>query len=605
MNIETANRLLQYRKKFGLSQEELAEKIGVSRQAVSKWERAEASPDTDNLIILANIYGVTLDDLLTGNPDDIANNKEKENSQQQTENEKAETAENQSEENSDDADFRDKDKTTVSFKNGIHVNDGKDKVDISFKDGIHVDSKDGTKVHIDSNGINVIDNKGEQKAYTAEDGHIHICDDRKINSKTYKFFKKFPYWVLSVIGFVVFGTANICGGWATSWLWFLTIPLYYTTVDAIFKKKLSHFCYPVFVAMVYIFLGMNFSLWHPLWVLFITIPFFYFIAEFFDSKGVDENENLDQDFYDVTEKKHKGRRKGGVIVGIIVTVITLFVILGFTVYLASDDVVYDKTYRLNESNTDNLTVDISSGDVDFYRSTRPYSYIEYHRESRGLFVPDRKGLNIKEELGSTSIEEKSFTVFGIGYRDIDIKVYLTDKIYDSITVDTASGNIESHCDMDIDKLTFDISSGDINFRKNIQCKSTNIDISSGSVRCSDIKSDYVLVDISSGNVSLDGEITKADLEASSGTITVNNKIMPDNVKVDISSGDIVLGLPDSEDGFTLNYDKSSGDITSDFDLYKKATDDIDDDEGTLISGKGKSKITVDISSGDVKINKLK
>lgn len=54
MNIETANRLLQYRKKMNLSQEELAAKIGVSRQAVSKWERAEASPDTDNLILLAD-----------------------------------------------------------------------------------------------------------------------------------------------------------------------------------------------------------------------------------------------------------------------------------------------------------------------------------------------------------------------------------------------------------------------------------------------------------------------------------------------------------------------------------------------------------------------
>ena len=45
---------------------ELAEKLGVSRQAVSKWERSEASPDTDNLIELAHIYGVTLDELLNG-----------------------------------------------------------------------------------------------------------------------------------------------------------------------------------------------------------------------------------------------------------------------------------------------------------------------------------------------------------------------------------------------------------------------------------------------------------------------------------------------------------------------------------------------------------
>ena len=59
MNIEIANRLLQYRKKHNLSQEELASQIGVSRQAVSKWERAEASPDTDNLILLAKDLNIS------------------------------------------------------------------------------------------------------------------------------------------------------------------------------------------------------------------------------------------------------------------------------------------------------------------------------------------------------------------------------------------------------------------------------------------------------------------------------------------------------------------------------------------------------------------
>lgn len=64
MNIEIANRLVNLRKEKGLSQEQLAEKIGVSRQAVSKWERSEASPDTDNLIMLARLYEVSLDKLL-------------------------------------------------------------------------------------------------------------------------------------------------------------------------------------------------------------------------------------------------------------------------------------------------------------------------------------------------------------------------------------------------------------------------------------------------------------------------------------------------------------------------------------------------------------
>ena len=64
MNIEIANRLVELRKEKGFSQEALAEKLGISRQAVSKWERAESSPDTSNLITLAKLYGVSLDELL-------------------------------------------------------------------------------------------------------------------------------------------------------------------------------------------------------------------------------------------------------------------------------------------------------------------------------------------------------------------------------------------------------------------------------------------------------------------------------------------------------------------------------------------------------------
>ena len=56
--------LFRLRKKRGLSQEEFAEHIHISRQAVSKWERGEAYPDTENLIEIAAFYGVTLDELV-------------------------------------------------------------------------------------------------------------------------------------------------------------------------------------------------------------------------------------------------------------------------------------------------------------------------------------------------------------------------------------------------------------------------------------------------------------------------------------------------------------------------------------------------------------
>ena len=71
------SRLAKYRKLKGLSQEELAFKLDVSRQAVSKRERDEASPDTNNLIALAKIYGVSLDDLLYKDPEEVKTSNEK------------------------------------------------------------------------------------------------------------------------------------------------------------------------------------------------------------------------------------------------------------------------------------------------------------------------------------------------------------------------------------------------------------------------------------------------------------------------------------------------------------------------------------------------
>ena len=44
-----------------LSQEQLADKLQVSRQAISKWELGESIPDTENLILLSKFYGVSID----------------------------------------------------------------------------------------------------------------------------------------------------------------------------------------------------------------------------------------------------------------------------------------------------------------------------------------------------------------------------------------------------------------------------------------------------------------------------------------------------------------------------------------------------------------
>jgi len=59
-------RIKYYRKKEGLSQEALAEKLNVSRQAITKWENDNGIPDIDNLIALSRIIGITIDELVMG-----------------------------------------------------------------------------------------------------------------------------------------------------------------------------------------------------------------------------------------------------------------------------------------------------------------------------------------------------------------------------------------------------------------------------------------------------------------------------------------------------------------------------------------------------------
>lgn len=64
--LDLAGRLQQLRKQRGLSQEELAGQLGVSRQAVSKWESAQAQPELEKLLALSDFFQVSCDYLLKG-----------------------------------------------------------------------------------------------------------------------------------------------------------------------------------------------------------------------------------------------------------------------------------------------------------------------------------------------------------------------------------------------------------------------------------------------------------------------------------------------------------------------------------------------------------
>ena len=278
MNIEIANRLVNLRKEMGLSQEQLAEKIGVSRQAVSKWERSEASPDTDNIILLARLYNISLDELLR-TEDDIPQTEE--TTEETTEEPEAsgfeqtetETAEETAEDNTDGY--------YKEAPNG-------DKVHIGLG-GIDVHDHHGSKVHVGFDGIFVNDAQNGDNVQVSKDGVF--VNDKQYTKEELKHWhenhNKFavPIVMLSIIAFLCCGFLYP-NGWNWSWLCFFAIPVLCSLESAIRKKDPSHFAYPVFIAFIFCFLGVFYALWHPAWVAFVTIPLYYIACDMAKGKSV-------------------------------------------------------------------------------------------------------------------------------------------------------------------------------------------------------------------------------------------------------------------------------------------------------------------------------
>ncbi len=274
MNLEIATRLVGLRKANKLSQEALAEKLGISRQAVSKWERAEASPDTDNLIALAKLYHVSLDELLKINEeeerdsaggvdvgtDGIAGGSAASAGMRGAEGEvlPADTRE---------AGESITEQAAGSCREGGQegTGGGEDDVYIGLK-GIHVKSHSGEEVHIDRRGIHVRDMKSDVHI----GGNGVFVNGEKVRSV------EIPLGVLAIIIYIVIGFCFDL--WHPGWLLFILIPIISSLVDAVCKRDASLFQYPVFAFGIFLYAGIVHTLWHLAWVVFLTIPIFYFLT---------------------------------------------------------------------------------------------------------------------------------------------------------------------------------------------------------------------------------------------------------------------------------------------------------------------------------------
>ena len=233
MTIEIADRLVKLRKKYGYSQEELADKLGLSRQAVSKWERAEASPDTDNLICLAKLYGVSLDELLATDEDidTIVEEQVKDEAKAQTE----------------------------AKQDKAVIND----------DGVVLFSKDGKKVTINDDGVTCYNPDGSVKK---KEFDVKMAAIGAVEATLF---------TLAVVAFILLGA--LLNMWTCAWVVFFIPEIICSFLRCLRKKNAQHFnmaftaCFAFFfVCMVLPFINPAIpALWHPMWAVFLAIPAYH------------------------------------------------------------------------------------------------------------------------------------------------------------------------------------------------------------------------------------------------------------------------------------------------------------------------------------------
>ena len=287
MDLAMAQRLVDRRKAAGLSQEALAAQLGVSRQAVSKWERSESSPDTDNLIALAALYGVSLDELLYGeaarDTEDSAGNGPDTNNSGEAEETEAAT---------EHTDCGDKPLVDISLAHGIHVIDPDkgEEVHVGWN-GIHVaNERKGEEVHVGPGGIHVdtLEDDGHS-VHTNADGTVTIDGEtfsswkeahdkldhhgKRFRTKLGRVWSKFPFPALVALAYLVLGI--IYGTWAMGLFLVFLIPVYYAMGDFIDRRHLSKLVDAIYTAAAiawFLYMWLCLGQAHPAWVILVTIP---------------------------------------------------------------------------------------------------------------------------------------------------------------------------------------------------------------------------------------------------------------------------------------------------------------------------------------------
>lgn len=515
MSIETANRLLEFRKANGYSQEELAEKIGVSRQAISKWERSESSPDTDNLIALAKLYGVTLDELLGVS----INSKAPEKADSAQSDPQADTAEKNTAPQDDTAEEQ-------TVLNGQSIDRGND-----WKSFYESDMK-----------------KIKQTVKTSGMPLNHAL---------------LP--IVIIIVYLILGF-TMPRGWATGWILFLLIPIVETGFAAFKTKNPSVFAYPVLATAIFLTIGMVFYIWHPTWIIFLTIPIYYLLcaslkhAKRFKEEERQYIENSEEKgtYYTPAGAEASNERKGSNASKIIIAVVCCITIIA--VVAAVCVFGFWRHSMLNN---------IVSGIGDFASNIGSAYSSEYNYENSAAYSAGSGEIPAK---GITGISVNWFSgTVDIEYYDGDTIAFSEPEQSDS---DYALHYLAVGSELKIEFCRSGIAWPvkpskplKIYIPRDLALFETEVETVSADITVNGIKTNKLSIETVSGNALVNGEFQELSIETGSGKSDITAMNEPLKIDLDAVSGAFKLGLDPDIRGFYIKSETISGSVKSeDFDL---------------------------------------
>ncbi len=242
MNIEIANRLTALRERDGLSRETLAERLGVDCEVVSKWESAEASPDPDQLMALAKLYQVSLDELLK--PDSGEDAPEPEDG------------------NEEEGETQDEARHGGTWR--FEKPDGRLDL-VKFPYPVVV-----TLAYLLIGFLFNLWHPGWLLFMTIPVYYTAISPKGGFD------LNRVPYPLLVSILYLVAGFA--VNFWHPGWLVFLTIPLYYTLAGRVIREKLNRVLVELMLVGIIYLIGTALGHWFQLWLLIPALAFIAVVA---------------------------------------------------------------------------------------------------------------------------------------------------------------------------------------------------------------------------------------------------------------------------------------------------------------------------------------